>query len=223
MRARFGDFILDLNRRELTVEGEIQHLSTKAFLLLEFLVQNAPRALTREELYRHIWGDTFVEQVNLPNLISEVRGVLGESRKSPRFIKTIHAYGYAFAAEVFIESDSQKASNRKDVRVFSIQWGREEYPLKNGANILGRDEGADVIIDSRAVSRRHARLVVSGGAVTIEDLGSKNGTSVGGGRIQEPVVLHDGDEIRIGYVSLLFRAANGRATTVTAMSRSRHS
>lgn len=73
----------------MTCAGAPRHLSGKAFELLEVLIANAPRALTKEELYQHIWGNRIVDEVNLPNLMSEVRTALGDRRKDPRFIKTI--------------------------------------------------------------------------------------------------------------------------------------
>ena len=60
-------------------------------------------------------------------------------------------------------------------------------------------------IDSATVSRRHARIVVTSGEAVIEDLGSRNGTSVGGQKIQGPVRLADGDRLRLGAVTMTFR------------------
>ena len=216
MRARFGDFVLDLTQRELLERNEPKHLSTKAFLLLEFLVKSAPRALTKEELYRHMWGDTIVEEVNLPNLISEVRSALGDNRKRSRFIKTIHSYGYAFAGEVTVESEVEVKKRRRE-SLFSLRWAREEFPLMKKVNIVGRGDEVDVAIDSGAVSRRHARITVTPGSATIEDLGSKNGTFVRGERIDGIVPLHDGEEIRLGYLALTFHVTTRQATTVSGM------
>lgn len=211
MRTRFGEFVLDSKRRELTRNGEACHLSTKAFLLLEVLVDNAPNALTKDELYRHIWGETFVEEVNLPNLVSEIRGVLGDNRSHPRFVKTIHGYGYAFAGEL----ERERTSRRRSGHLFSLFWNRDEFPLRDGDNIVGRGDEADVVVDSASVSRRHARIAVSMRSAAVEDLGSKNGTFVRGERVEGKVSLRDGDEIRVGHVTFTFRAVSRTATTVT--------
>ncbi len=65
--------------------------------------------------------------------------------------------------------------------------------------VIGRStmSGATVLIDCPAVAKRHARVVRAGGGPTIEDLGSRNGTSVNGARLRpaEPVPLADGDEV----------------------------
>ncbi len=63
--------------------------------------------------------------------------------------------------------------------------------------LIGRDEGCDLVISDRLVSRRHARIRLDGGQYFLEDLNSKNGTFVNGREISEPRLLEDGDEIQI--------------------------
>lgn len=70
-------------------------------------------------------------------------------------------------------------------------------------------------VNSPRVSRRHSRIVVSDGRATIEDLGSKNGTAVGGRRSQGVVALEDGDEISIGPVVLTFLGGGVLGSTAT--------
>jgi pSer/pThr/pTyr-binding forkhead associated (FHA) protein len=65
---------------------------------------------------------------------------------------------------------------------------------------------AAVCIESVSVSRRHARIVVSKGTATLEDLGSKNGTFLRGRRIELPVFLTDDDEFFLGRVPVRLRA-----------------
>lgn len=88
-----------------------------------------------------------------------------------------------------------------------------EWPLREGEHVLGRDEGADVRIDARGVSRRHARIVVTGGRAALEDLESKNGTFCGGARVVSSRVLKEGDVIGLGQrVRLVFRQIAGDET-----------
>ncbi len=70
--------------------------------------------------------------------------------------------------------------------------------------VLGRVSQCDVVLDDAKASRRHARLLVTGSVVELEDLGSHNGTLLNGKRITRRT-LRDGDEIRIGATSLHFR------------------
>ncbi|MFN7587552.1 MAG: FHA domain-containing protein [Planctomycetota bacterium] len=75
-------------------------------------------------------------------------------------------------------------------------------PVHDGFTI-GRVAGCDLVIDDGKASRRHARLVVAGGVVEIEDLGSSNGTLLNDKPVQKRM-LHDGDEVKIGKTVLVF-------------------
>jgi pSer/pThr/pTyr-binding forkhead associated (FHA) protein len=76
-----------------------------------------------------------------------------------------------------------------------------------GENIVGRDPKARVWLDSPSVSRRHARIVVTGDRVTIEDLGSKNGTRIGNAKVKTLMPLSDGAQLRFGSIAATFRAS----------------
>ncbi len=73
-----------------------------------------------------------------------------------------------------------------------------------GINVVGRDRDADVRIDDPSVSRRHARLVVDGEDVGVEDLESKNGTRVGGVPVSRPTRLATGDVVVFGGIETRF-------------------
>ncbi len=63
--------------------------------------------------------------------------------------------------------------------------------------ILGRDDGCDIVIPVRQISRQHLRIYLEGGTCIVEDKGSKNGTWVNGYRLLGMRQLEDGDEIRV--------------------------
>jgi DNA-binding winged helix-turn-helix (wHTH) protein len=63
--------------------------------------------------------------------------------------------------------------------------------------MLGRDRGCDIVIPDRQVSRYHARLTTSPSGIVLEDLGSKNGTIYNNSPLHSPVVLQDGDIIKV--------------------------
>lgn len=78
------------------------------------------------------------------------------------------------------------------------------YPLRTGSNSVGR-EGTDVLAFDKTVSRSHARLELGeDGMLSVEDLGSTNGTQVGGERLMPHVLrsLADGDQVQFGSVAL---------------------
>ena len=128
----------------------------------------------------------------------------------------MRGFGYAFCGRAEEEVASPPAV---DAAACRLEWGKREIPLHEGENILGRTDDAVAWIDSARVSRRHARIVVSAGKATIEDLGSKNGTSVSGRRIDRPTPLEGGDQIELGSVVMTFRAFHATGATETQRSR----
>ena len=75
-------------------------LTPKAFDTLLCLVRNQGRLVTKDELLRQVWPDTFVEEINLAVNISTIRKALGESAKESRFIVTVPGHGYRFVANL---------------------------------------------------------------------------------------------------------------------------
>jgi len=84
------------------------------------------------------------------------------------------------------------------------------YDFKQESIVVGRDDGADILIDNPSVSRRHAEICLDDqGRWIVRDLGSSNGTFLRDGRIEGPQVLALGDEIGFGKFSILFGKAVG--------------
>ncbi|MBP6629281.1 MAG: GGDEF domain-containing protein [Kofleriaceae bacterium] len=69
--------------------------------------------------------------------------------------------------------------------------------------LLGRGKRCDVKLDDDGISRSHARIRHDGGALVVEDLGSRNGTQVNGARVDGPTPLRDGDKIQLGRTTIL--------------------
>ena len=82
--------------RELLRDGHSVPLSPKAFDLLSILVADRPKAISKSDLQERLWPATFVVEKNLANLVSEIRDALGDDPSNPRFIRTVHRFGYAF-------------------------------------------------------------------------------------------------------------------------------
>jgi len=219
VKTRFAEFTLDADLRQLRGPSGDLHLSTKAFDLLTLLVTNRTRVLSKSELQEHLWPNTFVVETNLASLVAEIREALHDDARRPRFIRTAHRVGYAFCAAVVESTDAAW----QPVASLNLCWllkdGRR-IPLRSGENVLGRDVADTIDLDSPSVSRRHARIVVSDHDATIEDLESKNGTYVRGERVLSPLRLRDGDDVRIGSVSLRFRQQAKSGSTMTLEEKS---
>ncbi|WP_437683145.1 sigma 54-interacting transcriptional regulator [Sorangium sp. So ce131] len=83
--------------------------------------------------------------------------------------------------------------------------GAETVRLNEGVGVvIGRDPSADVAIPERSLSRRHARFTFQRGDVLVEDLGSTNGTFLGGQRVEQGI-LKPGDEVVLGEITASLR------------------
>jgi TolB-like protein/DNA-binding winged helix-turn-helix (wHTH) protein/Flp pilus assembly protein TadD len=99
---RFGPFVLDPQRRTLSCDESPVPLTPKAFDVLLFLTQNPNRLITKDELLKAVWGDTFVEEGNLTQYISHLRKALVDDSEDSRLIVTISRKGYQFTADVVV-------------------------------------------------------------------------------------------------------------------------
>jgi DNA-binding winged helix-turn-helix (wHTH) protein len=216
LRFGFGDCVLDLETRQLSRAGRVVHLSPKAFQLLEALIAERPRALSKERIHELLWPGTYVTDAALTGLVAEIRAATADDARAPRWIRTVPVFGYAFCGEAFPEKSVRSAATG---HIFRLLWGEREIELVGGENVLGRDSNVRVWIDDKSVSRHHARIRVEKDVAMLEDLNSKNGTFLGGQRLTAPTALRDGDEIHLGDVKLLFHAFAGGVSTSTAESR----
>ena len=210
MTVSFGGLTLDTDTRQIRRGAVEVQISPKAFELLTALVDARPRALSKADLHELLWPRTYVTDSNLAGLVAEIRRAIGDDARTPRFVRTVQRFGYAFAGDVTPAPSMPSVATN-----CWLTYGDRQWMLADGEHVLGRgrEPGA---IDSDTVSRRHARIVVSTGDATIEDLQSKNGTFVGDEPVTARRVLKDGDEIRLGSVRLRFRAAAAGPSTRTA-------
>lgn len=223
MRLQFGPFTLDTETRQLLRGASELHLSPKAFELLSSLVEHQPRVCEKSELLTRIWPDIYVVDANLNVLIGEIRRVLEDSAKQPRFIRTVHGVGYAFCGSAVDATAAGPAPVRPTP---CWVFGKEgTFRLAEGENVVGRDPECAVWLDADSVSRRHARIVVESAdrRVWLEDLASRNGTRLRGGRVRERVEVADGDELVFGEIKVKLRswsaAAGGETKRIPRLRR----
>jgi DNA-binding winged helix-turn-helix (wHTH) protein len=211
MQVKFGPFAFDGASRQLRCGDGPVHISPKAFDLLAVLLRQCPAAVSKEDLHRELWPQTFVSDGSLAVLVTELRRALSDSPQHPRFVRTINRFGYAFVGSVLDDA----AAPGHTASSCWLTRGQTRTRLRAGENVVGRDSDADVCIDAVGVSRRHATIVVSKAAAILRDLASKNGTFVDGRRVTSPVTLHDGAEIRFGAVAVSFQQPGPEAPTQT--------
>ena len=202
LALHFGDFSVDFGSRQLLREMKEVHLGPKAFELLETLLRNRPRAWSKAQLLERLWPRTTVSESSLTSVVTELRAALRDEAKRPRFIRTVYGFGYAFSGEATEVAEAVSSPRGFRLRLFLED---REIALHEGENILGRMDEGVAWLESPSVSRRHARILVSGGQAALEDLGSKNGTYLRGRRLDAASPLSDGDEILLGRVRMTFR------------------
>jgi DNA-binding winged helix-turn-helix (wHTH) protein len=215
MRVRFGQWTVDLDARRLTRGPDPVHLSPKAFDTLKTLVEQRPRAVSKAEILESVWPGVFVSEASLTRVINEIRAALDDIARDGRVIRTIHSYGYSFVAEAEEDPPARDPTGSLPPGACLLVSATRTVILGQGEQLVGRDPGSAVWIDSPKVSWRHARIVTSHAGATIEDLGSKNGTFVADRRLDSPTRLVDGDVISLASVQLTFSAVRTRGSTHT--------
>jgi len=212
MHVRFADCELDTGARQLLCQSRDVHLSPKAFELLKTLVEERPRALSKQELLDRVWPGVFVSDASLARAVSEIREAIGDHSRSDGFLQTVHGYGYRFATAGVVTAPGAAETLRPSCWLIGRDF---EYRLTDGEHTVGREPGVAIRLDSPKVSRHHARVVAQGREVSVEDLGSKNGTFVDGQPVTSPRLLNDGNEVRVGPIAFTFRMALPGAATET--------
>jgi eukaryotic-like serine/threonine-protein kinase len=103
----FGPFRLDPEKELLLREDETVPIPPKAFQILLVLIRHNKQVVTKDDLMKTIWPETFVEEANLSRNIFLLRKALGESPQDHQFIVTVPGRGYRFAEEVQLMPDRE--------------------------------------------------------------------------------------------------------------------
>ena len=219
---RAGDVELDRLRYEVRFKGGLVQLERRPMDLLVLLMEHPGELVCRGDIARCLWGtDTFVEvDPGINTSVAKLRRAFRDDPERPRYIATVVGKGYRFVPEI-TTLDRGAGERRLGASRFRVVWNSRSVPLLDGDNIVGRDAGAAVCIDSSSVSRRHAVIRVDADHAVVEDLASKNGTRLNGRRLQRPAQLADGDDILIGAERLVFLAESLSGSTRTVLASGR--
>ncbi len=92
-----GDVQLNSVKRSLEVKGEEISLSNREFILIEYLMRNAGKPLTRIQIYDHVWESNIDSKSNLVDVyINYIRNKIDFDPKEPSYVETVRGYGYRF-------------------------------------------------------------------------------------------------------------------------------
>ncbi|HEY1308888.1 MAG TPA: winged helix-turn-helix domain-containing protein [Vicinamibacterales bacterium] len=208
----FRDLSFDAAIRQVSRGGREVKLTRKAFDLLALLIEHRPKAVSKDDIHSRLWPDTFVAEITLHSLVSEIRRSIGDHSGEPQFIRTVHGFGYAFIAPGGERIEAPSRGQRR-VRGWLIR-DTERLHVFDGENLFGRGDAEVIELPSTTVSRRHARINVDED-VWLEDLGSKNGTFIGDRQVTGRVRLSDGDRVRFGSLLMTFRVVRSADATQT--------
>ena len=98
----FGLFRLDVRNARLWCGPEVIRLTNKALAVLCYLAERSGQLVTKDELFAAVWPGVVVSDAALVACIGELRRALGDTRRTPQFIETVHGRGYRFIAPISI-------------------------------------------------------------------------------------------------------------------------
>lgn len=110
MALRFGECELDPERYELRRRGEVVHVEPKVFDVLDYLMRQRERVVTKRELLDALWPGEVVSDSVLSRAIAAVRRAVGDDRRGQHVIQTVHGRGYRFVAEIGETAQSEPSA-----------------------------------------------------------------------------------------------------------------
>jgi Tol biopolymer transport system component/DNA-binding winged helix-turn-helix (wHTH) protein len=105
LRYNFGNYVLDVEGRQVSLGGRTLSLTPKAFDLLVLLAESQGRVISRDELIQELWSEEFVEEANLSFQMSALRRALGD--EGAKYIETVPKHGYRFNCPVFSAASNE--------------------------------------------------------------------------------------------------------------------
>ena len=100
MRYLFEEFALDTDRRELRRGADVVSIAPQVFDLLDYLIRNRERVVTKDDLISAIWNGRIVSDAALTTRLNIARGVIGDTGHEQRLIRTLPRKGFRFVGPV---------------------------------------------------------------------------------------------------------------------------
>src|SRR5215510_15554980 len=96
----FEPFRLDVPNAQLWRGQELLRLTNKALAVLRYLAEHNGQLVSKDELFTAVWPSVVVSDSALVACIGELRRALGDTRRTPQFIETVHGRGYRFLPSI---------------------------------------------------------------------------------------------------------------------------
>ncbi len=149
MIYRFEDCDLDTATQEFRRAGQPIHLEPQVFSVLEYLVRNRDRVVTKIDLLDDVWGDRFVSESALTSRIKSVRSSCGDTGREQRVLRTVHGRGYRFVAAV-----EERRGGRATVD------STRSAPSAGSGSVVGRVDDIDRLESALAAAAAGSRQAV---------------------------------------------------------------
>jgi DNA-binding winged helix-turn-helix (wHTH) protein len=160
MSLLFGDFAYDQERRQLLRAGHPVRIEPKAYELLGLLLERRPRALSKAQIRDVLWPGTFVSESALARLITDLRATLEDDVRQPRFIRTVHGFGYAFCGQALLATEQQRIETAGSETVARSPYpGLSSFMEADASRFFGREGEVQALLEK---IRRQKLLAVIG-------------------------------------------------------------
>ena len=151
MRYLFEEYTFDTNLRELHRGAEVISVTPQVFDLLEYLIRNRERLVSKDDLINSVWNGRIVSDAALTTRLNAARGAIGDTGEKQRLIKTLPRKGFRFVGTVQeaqrheVEPVGPAAHNRRDTSSFPVP--RLSIVVLPFANLNG-DAEQDYFVDA---------------------------------------------------------------------------
>ncbi|WLG48929.1 winged helix-turn-helix domain-containing protein [Pseudomonas sp. FP1742] len=99
----FENYVLDQERRELTLRGQVVAVGPQVFDLLLLLVSNRDRVMSKDDLLKSVWSGRIVSESTITSHINAVRKAIGDTGEEQRLVRTVPRKGYRFVGEITVD------------------------------------------------------------------------------------------------------------------------
>ena len=205
----FGQYKLDVERRELRHGGDALHVEPQVFDLLVYLLKNRDRVVTKDDLIGSVWGGRIISNSTLTSRINAARNAIGDTGKSQKLIRTVARKGFRFVEAVEAQSAISLASGSAKVGADDPVLDQAErraiavLPFTNMSDDRQQEYFSDGISEDiiSALSKqrwffviaRNSSFLYKGKSVDIKDVAEELGVRY----VIEGSVRRAGDRVRI--------------------------
>jgi eukaryotic-like serine/threonine-protein kinase len=186
----FGPFQVNPEKEILLRAGEPVQLTPKTFQILLVLVRHSNELVTKEDLLKTVWPDTFVEEANLSRNVFLLRKALGERPQDHRYVVTIPGRGYRFAEKVNLVADEELSIVAADHSKVEVEveetrpWG---WMALAGILMVAVAAGGIWFVGRRGLGHDHSGVLGKTDTLVLADFANSTGEPVFDGALRSGI------------------------------------